>query len=251
MKTKTFLLVTLLAFGCFTLAWCNKAQSPEENVGIANPASVYCEEQWGSLFIETDEEWNQYGLCTFEDGSYCEEWSFFRDECHQGEIIYNTVDNFVGMPNPAAVYCVEQWWELIPMSDENGEYAMCRFADGTEVEEWEYFRANNSIEENYGEDIDAAEAVIRNYFENQMAVRVENIQIEYLWAERSASELDYCKSLDAEVEECAVFTSDFYIPAQDVEMASAFEPDTTISWYSWYLGRGNWWEWKVLTMGYN
>jgi hypothetical protein len=28
----------------------------------------------------------------FEDGSYCEEWAYYRGECQPGEIIYNTVE---------------------------------------------------------------------------------------------------------------------------------------------------------------
>jgi putative hemolysin len=49
----------------------------EEESGIANPASVYCEEQGGTLDLES-------GMCTFSDGSQCEEWAFFRGECAAG-----------------------------------------------------------------------------------------------------------------------------------------------------------------------
>jgi putative hemolysin len=49
MKTKTLGLVALLAAGALTLAGCGKTETPvenpEENLGLANPASVYCEEQ--------------------------------------------------------------------------------------------------------------------------------------------------------------------------------------------------------------
>jgi len=71
--------------------------STEESTGwlaeIANPASVYCEENGGTLKIETAEDWNQSWICLFTDGSYCEEWSYFRNECKAGDIIYNTVSN--------------------------------------------------------------------------------------------------------------------------------------------------------------
>jgi putative hemolysin len=49
--------------------------------GLANPASVYCEEQGYTLEIRTDEQGSQYGFCVFPDGSECEEWAFFRGEC--------------------------------------------------------------------------------------------------------------------------------------------------------------------------
>jgi len=94
MKKTTLWIVALLAVA--TLAGCNKTpvetpvenpvENQEENVQIANPASVYCEENGGTLNLE---EW----LCMFEDGSYCEEWSYYRNECQPGEIIYNTVED--------------------------------------------------------------------------------------------------------------------------------------------------------------
>jgi len=46
---------------------------------IANPASVYCEEQGGILRIEENEA-GQYGICVL-DGIECEEWEFYRGEC--------------------------------------------------------------------------------------------------------------------------------------------------------------------------
>ena len=49
--------------------------------GIANPASAYCVEQGGTSEIRTAEDGSQYGVCSFPDGSECEEWTFFRGEC--------------------------------------------------------------------------------------------------------------------------------------------------------------------------
>ncbi len=90
MKTKAFGLVALLAAGVLTLAGCGKNQTPvdnpEENAEIANPASVYCEENGWVLQLE-----NWAWLCMFADGSYCEEWAFMNGECQPGEIIYNMV----------------------------------------------------------------------------------------------------------------------------------------------------------------
>jgi putative hemolysin len=50
-----------------------------ESLGLANPASVYCHEQGGTLEIKSDRDGNQYGLCHLSDGSVCEEWALFRD----------------------------------------------------------------------------------------------------------------------------------------------------------------------------
>jgi putative hemolysin len=46
---------------------------------IANPASVYCEDNGGRLDIRTNEE-GQYGVC-IKEGAECEEWAFYRGEC--------------------------------------------------------------------------------------------------------------------------------------------------------------------------
>jgi putative hemolysin len=53
-------------------------------IGMANPASVYCEDQGYTLEIRSDAEGNEYGVCLFPDGSECEEWAFFRGECAPG-----------------------------------------------------------------------------------------------------------------------------------------------------------------------
>jgi putative hemolysin len=53
----------------------------EPTVGLANPASVYCEEQGYTLEMRTDADGGQYGVCIFPDGSECEEWAFYRGEC--------------------------------------------------------------------------------------------------------------------------------------------------------------------------
>jgi putative hemolysin len=50
-------------------------------IGMANPASVYCEEQGGTLEMRQDADGGTYGVCIFADGSECEEWAYFRGEC--------------------------------------------------------------------------------------------------------------------------------------------------------------------------
>ena len=50
------------------------------SVGIANPASVFCEKNWGTLEI-LEWTWGQYGMCHLSDGNVCEEWAYMRGEC--------------------------------------------------------------------------------------------------------------------------------------------------------------------------
>ncbi|MEM4215472.1 MAG: DUF333 domain-containing protein [Candidatus Anstonellales archaeon] len=59
-------------------------QKQKRVIGIPNPASVYCEQNGGKLEIRDFVD-GQKGFCIFPDGSECEEWAFYRGECHPGE----------------------------------------------------------------------------------------------------------------------------------------------------------------------
>ena len=47
---------------------------------------------------------------------------------------------FTNMANPASVFCEEQGFQLEMREDANGTYGVCIFPDGSECEEWAYFR---------------------------------------------------------------------------------------------------------------
>ena len=54
----------------------------------------------------------------------------------------------IGMANPASVYCVEKGGESITKQDKDGsEYGICKFKDGKEVDEWEFYRKNHDLTE--------------------------------------------------------------------------------------------------------
>jgi len=49
-------------------------------VGMANPASVACEDQFhGRLSMAETSDGGQIGMCHLPDGRVCEEWGLFRD----------------------------------------------------------------------------------------------------------------------------------------------------------------------------
>lgn len=50
-------------------------------IGLANPASVYCESKGGRVDIRKNSAGDEIGYCIFPDGSSCEEWSFYNGEC--------------------------------------------------------------------------------------------------------------------------------------------------------------------------
>jgi putative hemolysin len=71
-----FVVLSLLIAGC----------SAHNNIQMANPASVNCEDKGGTLEIVTDKDGGQLGMCTLEDGQICEEWAFMRGECPEKQV---------------------------------------------------------------------------------------------------------------------------------------------------------------------
>lgn len=58
-----------------------------------------------------------------------------------------------GLPNPASVFCQENGGTIEMRQDDAGQYGVCVFADGSECEEWAYYRG----ECRHGESIPGAE----------------------------------------------------------------------------------------------
>jgi len=83
---KIILILTLIIL----ISGCTKQiteEKPGEQAQIANPASVYCEEQGGTLEIRTADDGSQTGYCTLKDGTECEEWAYYRRECPVDKVI--------------------------------------------------------------------------------------------------------------------------------------------------------------------
>ena len=72
-----------------TLAACTlpRDQPPEPaatdmpQASMANPASVYCEQNGNKLEIRTAADGSQSGICVLPDGSACDEWAYYRGAC--------------------------------------------------------------------------------------------------------------------------------------------------------------------------
>ena len=56
-----------------------KTVSPT-SAGMANPASVNCGKIGGTVEIKKNADGSEYGMCTFPNGTSCEEWALFRNE---------------------------------------------------------------------------------------------------------------------------------------------------------------------------
>lgn len=93
-QMKSIILVTILVFafvGCGgnTPATVEGTETKAENsvpeTEVANPASANCVSQGGKVEMQKDENGSQFGVCIFDDGSRCEEWSLFKKNCAKGQ----------------------------------------------------------------------------------------------------------------------------------------------------------------------
>ncbi|HUH61302.1 MAG TPA: DUF333 domain-containing protein [Candidatus Eisenbacteria bacterium] len=72
-----------------TKIWTYPGASTTPSTSIANPASTYCVNHGGTLQIMNGPA-GQYGMCTFSNGSQCDEWQFFRGQCSPTQTTMNT-----------------------------------------------------------------------------------------------------------------------------------------------------------------
>jgi len=77
------LLENVIDYGGRQIQAARIQEKDEKQIELANPASVYCEEQGGKLEIR-DMDKGQVGICSF-DNRECEEWAYFRGECSPEE----------------------------------------------------------------------------------------------------------------------------------------------------------------------
>jgi len=114
------------------------------SAGMANPASVYCGQVGGTTEIKTSANGGEYGMCTFTNGTSCEEWALFRNEgCNAGVTTpaETGATGSTGLANPASVNCgkIGGTTEIKTAAD-GSQYGMCTFANATSCEEWALFR---------------------------------------------------------------------------------------------------------------
>ncbi len=107
---------------------------------IANPASANCVQKGYRLDLRTDAHGNQIGVCVFPDKSECEEWAFFRGECAPASGTTTTPESSQ-IANPASAYCEEEGGKIdIRTAEDGSQGGVCVFPDGSECEEWAFYK---------------------------------------------------------------------------------------------------------------
>lgn len=73
----------LIVVSLIIISGCASQQTERESqaVGMANPASVYCEQVGGKLEIVNSGQ-GQIGYCTLPSGEKVEEWALYRQNNH-------------------------------------------------------------------------------------------------------------------------------------------------------------------------
>ena len=89
------------------------------HASLANPASVNCGKQGGTLVIQKRGDGGEYGLCNFEDNRSCEEWALMRGDCPAGGVKttgFDTIDQ---------KYCAWSGGQTLAVKD-----SVCTFKNG-------------------------------------------------------------------------------------------------------------------------
>lgn len=81
MKVRRLLIFVMSLITVLTGSCIGKSADASGTAEMPNPASVYCEQNGGTLELRQDAQGGVQGVCLFPDGSECEEWAYFRGEC--------------------------------------------------------------------------------------------------------------------------------------------------------------------------
>ncbi len=106
--------------------------APTDNpqASMANPASVYCEQNGNKLEIRAAADGSQSGVCILPDGSTCDEWAYFRGECGPDAPKSPTLSVPVeaateassGMVPPGTAEEIADWRGVIKSTDSGAQY---------------------------------------------------------------------------------------------------------------------------------
>lgn len=96
----------------------NLSAEETTRMALANPASIHCAEQGGTLKMRELPNGGRYGVCVFTDNRQCEEWALYRGECPAGGV------KITGYDTEAQIYCAITGGEVEMDTD------TCHRADG-------------------------------------------------------------------------------------------------------------------------
>jgi putative hemolysin len=127
--TFTIILMALTACTSFRVQTSDSAATDIPQANMPNPASVYCGQNGYTLEIRTAADGSLSGVCTFPDGSTCDEWAYFRGECAPaasgsgpGGSGSAVGDGSGGSMPPGATEAIADWRGVIKSTEPGAQY---------------------------------------------------------------------------------------------------------------------------------
>ena len=129
------LIFALALMACAAQDRPHVSSQPNAPASLANPASVNCAKQGGTLFIQRRGDGGEYGVCRFAADKACEEWALLRGTCPAGG---RAIPPAMA---PAAQYCVLAGGEYTPPvpASVDAERGRCLFRNGSTCEAGAYW----------------------------------------------------------------------------------------------------------------
>jgi putative hemolysin len=102
---------------------------------LANPASVNCAKQGGTLTIDRRPDGGEFGVCVFVDNYQCEEWALLRGECPKTGL------RVTGFATAAGRYCAITGgrYSVVSAPGVTPEQGTCTFPSGAVCEADAYY----------------------------------------------------------------------------------------------------------------
>ena len=132
-RIATFIIVLTALTACTALPTQvapEPAATDMPQVGLPNPASVYCRQGGNKLEIRTAADGSQSGICVFPDGSACDEWAYFRGECAPASqesptpvmTAEPTTEGSGGYMPPGTAEAIADWWGVIKSTPPGAQF---------------------------------------------------------------------------------------------------------------------------------
>jgi putative hemolysin len=83
-EAKNLLLIAIILMAISFLSACQRQPLPggdNDSTQLADPSATYCVEQGNSYLIKTAGDGSQSGICILQDGTACDSWAYYRNEC--------------------------------------------------------------------------------------------------------------------------------------------------------------------------
>ncbi len=128
------LAIALMLMACAAQDAPPASAQSSAGASLANPASVNCARQGGTLSIQRRGDGGEYGVCRLAPDKACEEWALLRGTCPAGG---RTIPPAMA---PAAQYCLLTGGEYTPPAPSgDAERGRCLFRNGSTCDAGAYW----------------------------------------------------------------------------------------------------------------